>query len=70
MAAWSFLLSFVQKGAKKENEAGLVGGARESVGVVSSRREVTPNGEVTLVSVLFVSIIISIHAPTTGNCIF
>ena len=54
MAAWSSLLSFVQKGAKKDNGAGLVGGSRESVGVVASRRAVTPKGEVAAVSFLFV----------------
>lgn len=46
LAAWSSLPSFVQKGAKEVNGAGLVGRARESVGVKASRRAVKLKGEV------------------------
>lgn len=52
MAAWSPLFSFVHMRDEMENRAVLVGGACESVGVVASRRVVTPNGEVAAVLVL------------------
>lgn len=54
MAALSSLLSFVQKEAKKEHGAGPVGGTRGSVGMVASRRSVTPKREVVAESFLFV----------------
>lgn len=54
MAAWSPLLSFVHKRAKKEYGERLVGGTGESVGMVASRRAVIPRGEVASMSLLFV----------------
>lgn len=44
----------VQKGAKKERGAGLVGEALVSVGVGASRRAVSPRGKVAAGSVLSV----------------
>ena len=45
-------LASYKEGVKKENGARLVGGSRESVGLVASRRAVTPKGEADVVSLL------------------
>lgn len=44
------MLSFFQKRDEEENGAGMVGGTRESVGIMVSRRTVISKGEVTAVS--------------------